>query len=161
MIVVSNTSPIINLAAIGQSNLLYQLYEKIIIPKVVNQEIAIVGSGQLGVKDVSKLDWITTQQVSNQALVKALQIELDKGEAEAIALTVELKADLLLIDERLGRSVASRFDLKFIGILGLLIEAKHKGLIQKVEPILDDLKTKAGFWINQSLYVYVLVTAGE
>ena len=51
---------------------------------------------------------------------------MDNGEAEAIALAIELKADLLLLDERLGRKVASRFRLNYVGLLGVLIEAKHK-----------------------------------
>jgi predicted nucleic acid-binding protein len=67
-----------------------------------------------------QLDWVEIGVVSNQILVNALQIELDKGEAEAIALAQELAADLLLIDEHLGRAAATRLGLRIIGLLGVL-----------------------------------------
>jgi uncharacterized protein len=66
----------------------------------------------------------------------------------------------LLIDERRGRKVASRLGLKFIGLLGMLVEAKRKGFIV-VKPILDDMIAKAGFWVDSQLYARVLQEAGE
>ena len=161
MIVVSNTSPIINLAAVDELRMLHDLYDKIYIPEAVFDEISVIGAGQPGSEEVKEFDWIITQKVSNQTLVKALRIELDRGEAEAIALAIELNADLLLIDEKIGRSVATRFDPKFIGLLGTIIEAKSKGLVESVKPILNDLQTKAGFWISRKLYENVLKYAKE
>src|SRR5437588_8129610 len=145
MIVVANASPIINLAAIGRLALLEQLYNSIVIPQAVYHEIAVVGAGEAGATEVQTLEWIETRQVADPTLVAALQMELDKGEAEAIALAVQLKADLLLLDERRGRAVASRLGISSIGLLGLFIEAKHKGLIPVVKPLMDDLVMKAGF----------------
>ncbi len=161
MIVVSNTSPITNLAAISQLVLLQQLYGTIVIPQAVYDEMAGVGRVVAGSVEVQTKSWIQAQRVANKALVTALQLELDGGEAEAIALAIELKAGLLLLDERRGRTVASRFGLKFTGILGVLIEAKHKGAISAVKPVLDSLILTAGFWITDSLYQRVLLTAGE
>lgn len=92
---------------------------------------------------------------------RRLELELDPGEAAAIALAIELKADLLLLDERRGRTVASRFGLRFVGLLGVLIEAKQQGYLGAVKPILDDLITRAGFWVSQPLYERVLQAAGE
>ena len=160
-LVISNTSPVINLAAVGQLDLLRHLYGKIVIPQAVYSEIVIVGTGQPGAVEVETLDWIETRQVRNRTVVTALQLELDEGEAAAIALAAELKADLILLDERKGRLVASYLGLKFVGLLGVLIEAKHKGLILAIKPIMDDLIRKAGFWISQKLYEHVLQTAGE
>ncbi len=153
MIVVSNASPLLNLAAVGHLDLLRQLYSSIKIPQAVFDEI--IKAGQIAPS------WIETRAVSNRALVTALMLELDTGEAEAIALAVELPAYLLLMDERIGRRVAARFGLKFTGILGTLIEAKIKGLIPSVKPIVDDLRRKAGFWISESLYRRILQQAGE
>lgn len=159
--IVSNTSPIINLATIDQLNILNKLYDNIFIPEAVYHEIVVVGAGQPGSSEIRKLEWIITRKVSNTSLVKALQLELDNGEAEAIALALELRADLLLIDERMGRSVASRFNVKYIGLLGLLVEAKSKGIVKMIQPLLNDLKTKAGFWISEKLYFRILEIANE
>lgn len=161
MIVVSNTSPITNLAAIDHLPLLQQLYETIVIPQAVYNEMTGVSKLVAGSVEVQTLAWIQTQHLANDTLVIALQLELDQGEAEAIALAVDLKADLLLLDERRGRKVASRFGLKFIGILGVLIEAKHKGVISAVKPVLDKLILTAGFWVTEPLYTRVLQTVGE
>ncbi|MBI3538052.1 MAG: DUF3368 domain-containing protein [Chloroflexi bacterium] len=161
MIVVSNTSPIINLAVVGRLDLLRQLYGTTIIPRIVHDEFVSVVKGRDIAIDIESFDWIETRQVSNQTAVASLQLELDEGEAEAIVLGVELHADLLLLDERKGRAVATRLGLKFIGLLGVLIEAKQKGLIVSIKPILDDLTKKAGFWINSKLYEHVLKIAGE
>ncbi len=120
-----------------------------------------MGKSVAGSTEVQTLAWIQIQKVVNEALVTALQLELDPGEAEAIALAIELKADLLLLDERRGRTVASGFGLKFIGILGVLIEAKHKGVISAVKPALDDLILTAGFWVTRLLYTRVLHTVRE
>jgi len=161
VIVISDTSPIVNLAAVGQLELLRQLYSKIVIPQAVRHEIVVVGAGQPGAIEVEASDWIQTHQVTNRTMVSSLQLEVDDGEAEAIALAAELKADLLLLDERRGRIVVSRLGLKFIGLLGVLIEAKYRGLVPAIRPILDDLIGKAGFWITRELYDRVLQAAGE
>ena len=161
MIVVSNTSPLVNLAAVGQLDLLQRLYDKVVIPQSVHDEIVIAGAGQLGAIEVATFDWIETRQVADRNLVASLQLELDDGEAEAIALAVELKADLILLDERKGRVIAARLGLRFIGLLGMLVEAKHRGLISAVRPIMNDLIGKAGFWIGQELYDYILQVAEE
>lgn len=94
-------------------------------------------------------------------LVEALQQELDDGEAEAIALALELKADRLLIDERLGRSVAQRYGIKITGLLGVLISAKMNGLLSAVKPILDNLIEQAGFRVSRDLYVRTLQDVNE
>lgn len=161
MIVVSNTSPLMNLAAIGQLGLLERLFEKVLIPEAVLQELSVVGLEQFGTKEIRKLPWIETRSVTNRTLVDYLLLELDKGEAEAIALATEMRADLLLLDERLARRAASRLGLRFTGLLGLLVEAKHRGFIVAVKPALDALTTKAGFWVSRDLYARALQAAGE
>lgn len=160
MIVVSNTSPIINLATIRKLDLLRQLYGQVAIPLAVYNEV-IGGAEQLGDSRVAMLDWLETRQATNEAVVAALKLELHEGEAEAIALAIELKADLLLMDERKGRGIASRLGLKPVGLLGVLVEAKYRGLVVSVRPIMDDLIEKAGFWISQPLYKRVLQAVNE
>lgn len=114
-----------------------------------------------GAIEVQSFDWIQTRQVTNRILVEVLQHELDIGEAEAIALSLELEADQVLIDERRGRIVAARLNLRYTGILGILVEAKGQGLIPAVKPLLDALINQAGFWIAEPLYNRVLQIAGE
>ena len=161
MKVVSNTSPIINLACIGQLNLLHQLYGEVIIPGAVYEEITVTGAGEPGSSEVQDKEWIVLHPLVNRPLVDALRLEIDPGEAEAIACAIELRADWLLLDERLGRRVAGRLGVRYIGLLGVLIEAKRNGLIAAVKPALDDLISKAGFWIKKELYNRVLEAVGE
>jgi len=161
VIIVSNTSPMTNLAAIHQLNLLQQLYGKIIIPEAVNLELTGVGTPVPGTVEVQTFEWIETRRVTNRNLVTQLQQELDDGEAEAIALAIELNANRLLIDERRGRIVASRLGVKFTGVLGVLIVAKSQGLISAVKPVVDDLIRTAEFRVAESLYFRILQDVGE
>jgi predicted nucleic acid-binding protein len=161
MIVVSNSSPLVGRAAIGRLALLHDLYDTIIVPRAVHQEVVIQGHGRPGAAEVQSLDWIACRDVDDPSVVIALESKLDRGEAEAIALAVELRADLLLMDERLGRVEAARFGLRFVGILGVLIEAKARGLLDRIEPLLDELQDGAGFRISEALRARVLKAAGE
>lgn len=161
MIVVSNTSPIMNLAIIGQLNLLNRLYGKVFIPEAVFQELSTVDSEESGLLRIQLHSWIEKRFITNHFLVDALLLDLDVGEAEAIVLAKDIKADLLLIDERRGRTIASRLGLKVIGLLGVLVEVKRMGFISRVKPILDELIEKAGFWISSQLYKHVLYEVGE
>lgn len=161
MIIVSDTSPINNLAAINQLELLHLLYGTVIIPEAVYLELTTPEFPVAGAMEVQTLGWIQTRQVNNRMLVSALQTDLDTGEAEAIALAVELQAEQILIDERRGRIVAASLSLRYTGILGILVEAKSQGLITTVKPLLDALISQAGFWVAEPLYNRLLETADE
>ena len=161
MIVVSNTSPINNLSAIGHLHLLHQLYGTVLIPEAVYRELTDPSFPVAGAAEVRNLVWIQTRAVSNRTLVEALSNELDIGEAEAIALAVEVQAEQILMDERRGRLVATRLNLRPTGILGILVEAKNRGLVAKVKPLLDALVNEAGFWVAEPLYNRVLQLVHE
>ena len=90
MHVVSNSSPLINLARIGRLTLLRELFGVLIVPDAVWQEVVVEGAGQPGADEVRSAEWIQRQAVMNTQLVQALQQDLDAGEAEAIALSLEL-----------------------------------------------------------------------
>lgn len=160
MRVVSNTSPIINLANVGELQLLNLLYGNLIIPRAVFQKIAVIGAGEAGAQEVQTWPWISTHVVQNLTTVNSLRTQLDWGESEAIAGAIEIQADLLLIDEKRGRLIAQQLGLTTSGILGVLLEAKQKGLILGVKPILDNL-IKKGFWVHHALYDHLLQRAGE
>lgn len=156
MIIVSDTSPINNLAAIDSLYLLQKLYKTVIIPEAVYRELTDPSFPVAGAIEVQTLEWIQTQSVSDWTIIEALSNELDRGEAEAIALALELKATQVLIDERRGRLVAARLNLRYTRILGILVEAKSQRLIPAVKPLLNALINQAGFWVAAPLYGSVL-----
>lgn len=161
MIVVSDTSPINNLAAINQLDLLRQLYGTVVIPKAVYQELTDPEFPVAGATEARTFDWIQICQVNNYAVVDALHNELDIGEAEALGLALELEAEQVLVDERRGRMVAARLNLRYTGVLGILVEAKSQRLISAVKPLLDALINQAGFWVAEPLYNRVLQLVSE
>jgi predicted nucleic acid-binding protein len=159
--IVSNASPLINLARIGKLDLLRELYGKLFIPDGVWNEIVVEGTGQPGADEVKEAVWIERREVKNKQLVQALLQEMDAGEAEAIVLALEERADWLLMDEHLGREIAGHFKLHCIGLVGVLILAKHKGLISAIKPCLDGLTDLAGFRLKDSLYTRILRDENE
>jgi len=112
---------------------------------------------------VPTLDWIKPLTCSDLSLVQTLQQvnKLDLGESEAIALSLQLKAERLIIDERLGRKVALSFELNITGVLGVILAAKNKGLVSSIKPLLNLLITRTGFRLSQTLYFQALAEAGE
>ena len=161
MIVVSDTSPLTNLAAIKQFNLLSRLYEEVHISTGVWDELNEGGSRWPGSEEVASAGWILRHDVQNEALVISLMRDLDRGEAESIALSLELKADLILLDEKEGRRAAQRLGLRTLGVVGLLLEAKALSEIEHIRPHSDALRQAAGFYLSESLYQATLDAAGE
>uniref|UniRef100_UPI0025B5D569 DUF3368 domain-containing protein n=1 Tax=Trichocoleus desertorum TaxID=1481672 RepID=UPI0025B5D569 len=147
-----------NLAIVDHLTLLRQQFGEILIPDVVLDELKIHEKrpGSQTIRKAISIGWIQTRSVSNQALVKLLRQTLDKGEAEAIALSVELQVDWLLLDEREGRKVAKSLGLKVTGILGVLLRAKQIGELESLQPVVDDLINKAGFRIAPELLAQIL-----
>ncbi len=152
MIVISDASPIINLAILDRLDLLKSLYEQIVLPQAVFAELTVAGAGQPGDAEVRNADWIEVIVCEDRQLVARLHEELDLGEAEAIALAIQIKADLLLIDEKLGRSKAKDFHIKTVGLLGILIQGKAQGLVSSVTSLMDRLRSEANFRIGDELY---------
>lgn len=166
MIVISDTSPITNLAAIGYLDLLHQLYNSLIIPGAVYHELVNAQSDSVvpGAVEVQTLPWIQKRAVVDSQKVEEIlanQTNIDRGEAEAIVLSMELNADLILMDERRGRALASSYGIKVTGLLGILLQAKHQGAISTVKPLIDRLTVEAKFRISPQLYQTVLELAGE
>ena len=116
MIVVSDTSPLCNLALINHLWILKEIYQTIIIPPMVADEIAAASNALIS--DLLQNQWIQIQPLSDIAIALQLQKErgLDAGEAHAIALAIELQSTDLLIDERLGRREARRLGVPIVGL---------------------------------------------
>jgi predicted nucleic acid-binding protein len=141
MIIISDTSPLSSLALVDYLSILKDIYTNVVIPQAVANELANLTEEDIRIKAIISLKWIQVKQAANLELVACLRNEynLDIGEAEAIALALELKADELLIDERLGRREAVRLGLSITVVLGVLLIAKNRGLIAKVKPIMESL----------------------
>ncbi len=156
--IISDSSPLINLAKIDKLELLENLFGKIIIPSAVYNEVINDSQQKNGSAEIIELienKIVQIKQVDNINLVKALRRDLDYGEAEVIALALEIDADLVLIDETDARRVAETYSLKMTGFIGILIKAYHKGLITNFKYTLD-LAIKRGFWINRNFYKSIL-----
>jgi uncharacterized protein len=160
VIVVSDASPLIGLVAVGQLDLIHRLYGEVVIPIAVHEELT-TSSEAPGAAEIASASWIRVQAVQNRSLADALALQLDVGEAEAIALAVEVGAELLLMDERRGRSAAVRLGRRVVGVLGVLVEAKRNGQLPAVRPVLEALTVQAGFRVSGQLRREVLEAVGE
>ena len=157
-IAVSNSSPLIHLSMIGRTGLLRR-FSSICIPPAVWREVVELGGSRPGateIHDARKSGWLRVAEPSDKALVRLLEQELHAGEAESIALALEVRPDVLLLDETEARRVAGLYGLPVTGIIGLLIQAKHEGLISSLEEEMDRLREQGNFWIQDALYRRVL-----
>ncbi|MFZ2452104.1 MAG: hypothetical protein WAW36_16435 [Methylovulum miyakonense] len=137
--IVGDSSPLIALAVIGQLELLPKLYQQVVIPEKVWEEITVDGAGLPGALAISQLGWLIMQKPSPE-LVRPLSIVLDPGEAEAIALSMTLPDCTVLLDDAQARRVAERFGANRIGTLGILRKAKKSGLIAAIKPFTVQLQ---------------------
>ncbi len=150
MKVVSDTGPLIALAKARQLQLLEQLFGEIFIPPAVYREILAKTGPEAEQLDSALATFVrVAEHPSVKPEVRSLTSHLDRGEREAIALTCQLNA-LLLVDDRLGRQAAQRLNLLFTGVAGILIKAKEKGLLPHVRPVLEQIRSQ-GYWLSDEL----------
>ncbi len=160
MIVISDTGPLIALARIQQLGILKELYGQIYITSSTRTELLVKGKGNYGYEELRKADWIVVREIKDILAVRVLELELDSGEAETIILAKEVKADLVLMDESIGRAIAHALGIKVKGTVGLLLIAKQKGLMVTIKPLLNALREK-NVWIGDDVYKEALRLAGE
>ncbi len=156
--IISNTTPILSLLKIDKLDLLKELYGKVIVPLAVYQEIE-KGKEKPYYKDLTSLDWIEIQNIKNLNTIEYL-IDLDDGEAEVLILAKETNADLVILDEIMGRRYAKQLELNLTGTIGVLLKAKEKGLILSIKNLMTELENK-GTWLNPKLISKVLKIANE
>lgn len=154
MPVVSNTSPILNLAIVGRLSLLREQFREIWIPRAVLDELRPEEDlpGSPAVREAMAAGWLQVKEVQDQLLVEVLRRDLDKGEAETIALALQAKADWTLLDEREGRRIAKSLGLKATGVLGILLRARREGKLPSLQEASEELREKAGFRIGATLF---------
>lgn len=159
VVVVSNTTPISNLIRIQRLPLLAAIFGHVAIPTHVADELDR-GEHVLGRwRDAPGADGLFVVAPQADPFLRQLMLDLDPGEAAAIALAVQHRA-LLLIDEVAGRRIAAHHGVKLTGTLGVLTEAKRFGHVPAVRPLLDALRD-ASFHLSSALRDRVLREAGE
>lgn len=161
MKVVVDSSVLISLSAIKQLELLRMRFSEVMIPQAVQEEVVIEGKGQPGSQEVQSSNWIRVLEVKDRSFVRLLEVELDRGESEAIALACELNADFVLLDEKNARSRAKRVGLRILGTIGILIWAKKTGHIPSLRAQLDALQEQARFRMSPELYEKALKSISE
>lgn len=162
--IVSDSSVLISLGGVGLLDLLREFHQTILIPPSVWMEVAEAPDSPPAasvVREAHRAGWLKVQLPRNSPLVRSLAATLDQGEAEAIALAVELPAALLLIDESDGRRAARDLGIPLTGTIGILLRAKVEGRLASVKPVLDDLITRQRFRLGRALYLQVLKEVGE
>ncbi|HEY9598815.1 MAG TPA: DUF3368 domain-containing protein [Cyanophyceae cyanobacterium] len=148
MIVVSDTSPICYLLLINQIEILQVLYNVVTIPQTVADELSASESPPVVKNWMTKPpDWL---QVQASEILQSIELEkLDPGEQEAILLAEQLKADLVILDDKAARRIALERGLRIIGLLGILKDAARAGLLD-LETSFEQLR-EVGFWVAPSL----------
>ena len=163
MPVVSNTSPVLNLAIVGRLSLLRKQFREILIPPAALEELRVGEDlpGSQNVREAIEGGWLRVEELKDRTLVQVLERDLDRGEAEAIALALKVKAEWVLLDEKEARGIAKDLGLKVTGILGILLRAWREGDLLSLQREMEALREKAGFRIGQALFIELVKESGE
>lgn len=160
MLIVCDTSPLIALRHVELLDFIEDLFERVVAPAAVARELA-TGSSTRSPFDLATYPRFEILTPSDEERVSQLEKYLHRGEAEAIALAIELQPCVLMIDERRGRQVAAELRLQHTGAIGILIEAKRRGRIASIRQCLNSLESGIGFRLSAELKRAALRIAGE
>jgi predicted nucleic acid-binding protein len=161
MIVIADTSVLLNLALVGQLQLLQSLFGSVIIPLAVQTEFERLAATSGRFAGMTLPDWVQMKSLQQTSLLDETFKMLDPGEAAAINLAIELHADAVLKDESEGRAIAMAHGLRTIGIVGILIRARHAGHLAAIRPGIEDLLIKARFRLSDALVRHALSACQE
>ncbi len=161
MIVICDSSFLINLSLINQLRLLNEMYGEVLVPPGVYDEVVGIGIGRIGSEEVQNADFIRVAELDNPDSVDDyITDSLSRTDAEVIELAKEQKANLIITRDRLLRRYARQKGLNAVHTFTFFIEAKRVGLIKAVKPLLDEMKSK-GVLIREGVYQETLRQAGE
>jgi predicted nucleic acid-binding protein len=161
VIVVSDTSVILNLCFLEQEALLPLLFGTVHAPPQVEAEFVRLATVDARFQGLEFPDHIQRCRPPTTADPWARSPVLHAGEVATLALALELGADLVLMDETEGRAAAAALHLQTMGLLGILIQARSRSLIPALAPLLDRLQSEARFWIAPALRQAILGAANE
>lgn len=148
-LIIADTSCLLVLNAIDELQLLEKMYTKVFITSEIKDEY-----------EYPLPNWILVIQPVNKLIQQTLVLQVDKGEASAIALALEHPQSMLILDDLKARKLASRLNLNFTGTIGIIIKAKQLGIIAEVKTILVKI-TKTDFRISESILNEALKLAKE
>ncbi len=158
--VVCDAGPINALGGSGHIELLRHLFDHVIVPHEVSEEIMAWGEQAMGARAFQQATWLDILPTPT-AGVETLLLTLDSGEASVIATASKINNVTVLIDEFAGRRVASNvYTLKVAGTGRVLLEAKRRNLISKVRPALDEMRAN-GYWMTDKVVAAILTEATE
>ena len=157
MIVFSNTTPFIALSSINKLELLPKLFGQIHVVTEVIEECA--AGGMISVPDLRAIPWVVEIHPS-QAITISILLELDKGEKYTLQMAKELKADRVIIDEKIGRDVAEYLGLEVTGTLGILLKAKQNGWAESFTESANAMSDQ-GIHYNKTLIKKLAKVIGE
>ncbi len=155
--IVSNSTPLIAFARIGELELLHHLVQHVLVPEAVWNEVTETGD-RPGATEIRTATWVEVRAV--RVIPLEIVSLLDRGEVEAIALAEEIAANELLLDERAARAIATARGLKIIGTAGLLARAKQSGMITTIRPFLERMQAH-GIRYSQQFVETFLRQVGE
>ena len=145
---VTNSTCLISLERIGRLDLLPQVFATVTAPPAVQAEFGVA------------VEWLIVKPVQNAAVVATLKIQIDDGEAYAIALAMELGNVILILDDKKARRIARQLGFKVMGTIGVLMRAKRRGVIPAIEPLLTALEN-VDFHMTPALREEALRLCGE
>jgi predicted nucleic acid-binding protein len=153
MNVVSDTTAITTLLKAEQDRLLQDLYERVLVPQAVWDELKAFHS--------ELPEFIALHPLHAPIQPLAGTESLGRGEAEALLLAKELNAQLLLTDDRQARLAARRLHIPCIGLVGMIVQAKRLGKISNVRAVLNLLETKGGLYLSDTVVAVAMQLADE
>jgi predicted nucleic acid-binding protein len=162
MKIVSNTGPLIGLAKIDCFSILKDIASEVLIPPMVNRELL----GKIGIEseriDKALNDFIrVTNPKPLDLSTKDALANLDEGERQTIGLAYTFSENvLLLLDDRAGRIVAEKLNIPTIGLIGILLLAKEKGILENIGSLINELRNQ-GYWISDEVADIARHLAGE
>ena len=157
--VIANTSPLQYLFQLGLLDLLPELYAEVVVPEGVILELRSGVERGVSLPDLDSLSWLRIRKPRSEAVLP-LAAGMGAGERQVLALALESKDPLIILDDSLARRFAQRLSIPLTGTLGLLLKAKQRRRIESVKPYLDRLES-LGFRLDRSTRSSVLTLAQE
>jgi len=155
-----DASPLIFLAKLDRLDLLRRSATEVLLPAAVLEEVRRLPDEASARVEEAFGSWLRMGNAGDRSTVEVLDLDLGPGEAEAIVLAREMRADRIVLDDQDARRFARRLGLVPIGTLGILLAARLRGEIQEIRGEIDRLQAQ-GFRASQELLDAVLREAGE